>query len=411
APSITDAVRMAIEAGIDMSMTPYDVGFAHEVVALVRAGVIPESRIDQSVRRILELKEDLGLFARPVTVSSGFEGSRASVNRECAAAGLVLLENDGILPLKHPRQVQILGPGADSMPALCGPWTMTWQGDAAEAYPSDLETVRTAWIRRGFDPGPGVGQDEEETVVLCLAESPSVEKPGDILDLNLDQEQQKLAAELVESGKRVIALLFFDRPRILGPWIESCAAVLWCGRPGTEGAEAIIGLLLGETEPEGRLPFTYPRNPGELVTYDHRRTDRLGKLYGLSLDYKFDGFDPRWRFQHGLAYTNFETTELRADLNESGATVEVTVSNTGLRAARQVVAVYLSDLYASVAPPVEILAAFKSTHLGPGESKREILQVPQAAFGFNGPEGFVIEPGEFRIRVESEEIVLRLDIC
>jgi beta-glucosidase len=408
APTVREAVRIAIEAGIDMSMTPYDVGFAEEVVGLVRDGEIPESRIDESVTRILELKADLGLFANPLTVPSGFSGNRTEVNRECAASSLVLLENDGILPLRDTSRVRIIGDGADSMPALCGPWTMTWQGDDPGAYPASEDTLEATWTAR-FPGANSNSTQEEETVVLCLSETPSVEKPGDILDLTLDEDQQKLGSELVASGKRVVALLLFDRPRVLGAWIESCAAVVWCGRPGTQGANAIIGLLLGESEPDGRLPFTYPRHTGELVTYDHRRTDRLGKLYGLRKDYKFDGFDPRWRFGHGRSYTTFETHDLQVDLHESGARVSVTVSNTGGRAGRQVVAVYLSDLYATVAPRVELLAGFDSVQLRAGESRRVDLQVPESAFGFNGPVGFVIEPGEFKFRVENEEVRVHVE--
>jgi beta-glucosidase len=395
---------MAIHAGIDMSMTPYDASFAAELIDLVEAGDVSEARIDDSVRRILDLKFGLGLFDQPVSVgvppmAGGFPNP-AALSQKLAAASLVLLENAGrCLPLDAGTTVYVDGPGADSRAALCGPWSYTWQGADEAAYPTDVVTVREA-----------IAGDEEvrlvddssaaDVVVYCLSEVSSVEKPGDVTDPSVDTTQSaEIRAHLV-MGRSVIVLLHFDRPRILGEWIHECAAVVWVGRPGPFGARALSDLLCGRTSPQGRLPFTYPRHATGHLPYDHRMSDRLGTSYGLSRDYTFDSFDPRWRFGHGLSYAEIAYDDLRVHTVDSGYEVSVRISNRSERDATEVVQVYLSDLYASVAPPVERLCGYATPSLAAGERRRVECAVPREALGRHTPGGFVIEPGEFEFRVE-----------
>ena len=403
APTVKEAVRISVEAGIDMSMTPFDFDFADLVVELVEEGALEESRVDESVGRILALKQDLGLSEDPLpnVVDAPPERERIEVSSEAATASLVLLENNGILPLKPGTRVRFEGEAADSVPALCGPWTFTWQGSDPTTYPDSLRSLRASW-----SPWRSANGTSAEVIVLCLSETPSVEKPGDIADLRLDDVQQEQARSALATGLPVIALLCFDRPRVLDDWIEQCAAVVWVGRPGPSGGDAIATLLRGEAEPAGRLPFTYPRHPGELITYDHRLTDRVGRLYGLSQEFRMDGFNPRWRFGHGLSYTRFRIDAPEVDDTGGDVHLSVRVANIGDRSGSEVVQVYLSDLYASVAPRVERLAAFQSVQVGMGDSVEVRLTIPAEAFGFHGPDGFVIEPGDFRLRVGRHTINL-----
>ncbi|NNE70389.1 MAG: beta-glucosidase [Rhodothermales bacterium] len=402
-----EAVRLAVMAGVDMSMTPYDLDFVDQICELVESGDLPESRIDEAALRVLALKESLGLFERPLpSASPGPKRERIALSLEAAAAGLVLLENrENTLPLtedsaagRDPSSLRlaVVGPGCDSPTVLSGSWSQTWQGDDATAFPDDAATIARV-ASEYFDTTPQA--EEADAILLCLAERPSVEKPGDIDSLTLDGEQQSLGRALTGLGKPVIAVLLFDRPRILGDWIDACAAVIWAGRPGPEGARAIVETLLGHRGPSGRLPFTYPRHPGELVSYSHRWTDRLGRNYGLEKDYRFDGLNPRWPFCAGRSYAEGMVVALEVEVAGQRVTGSVTVRNPGANAIRMVVPIFVRDHYASVAPPVERLGAFVSTELEPGEERRVDFEVDPESMGFHDDDGFRIEPGAFSARV------------
>ncbi|MFT4605008.1 MAG: beta-glucosidase [Rhodothermales bacterium] len=398
APSVRDAVRISVMAGIDMSMTPYEFGFADHVVSLVEAGELPEARVDDAVGRILLLKERLGLFEAPLpTIELPPARERIQVSQEAAAASLVLLENrDAVLPLGPEASVAIVGPGCDSAPVLSGPWSYSWQGSDPADYPEGSETVVSAWDRTA---GDRKAPELADVIVLCLAEKPTVEKPGDINDLRLDDEQQEFARGVLALGKPVIAVLLFDRPRVLGDWIDDCAAVIWAGRPGPFGAEALVKLLQGSVNPSGKLPFTYPRSTAEVITYDHRLADELGKSYGLRPDYAFDGWTPRWRFGAGLSYTSFGVEALSVHLGSEGVKARVALFNKGDRAGREVIQAYVQDHFASVAPRVERLAAFQSVELEPGQRVEVEMDLDERIIGFHGKDGFVLEKGMFSVRI------------
>ncbi len=407
APSVRDAVRMAVLAGIDMSMTPHEFGFADHVVSLVEAGEVPLSRVDDAVRRILRLKEGLGLFEAPLpSVELPPDRERIRVSREAAAASLVLLENrDAVLPLRPETTVAIVGPGCDSAPVLSGPWSYSWQGDNPADYPKDAETIVSAWDKV---VGDRRAPESADVIVLCLAEKPTVEKPGDIDDLGLNDEQQEFARGMLALGKPVIAVLLFDRPRVLEDWTRDCAAVIWAGRPGPFGAGALVDLLLGTFNPCGKLPFTYPRSTGEVIPYDHRLPDRLGKSYGARPDYAFDGWRPRWRFGAGLSYTSFRVEALSVSAGREGVKASVTLFNAGDRTGREVVQAYVRDHFASVAPRVERLAAFQSVELEPGRRIVIDLDLDDRVIGFHGRDGFVLEKGMFSVRVGDTAVDFEL---
>lgn len=413
-----EAVRLAVEAGVDMSMTPYALDFVDHVCDLVDAGELAESRVDEAVLRILRLKESLGLLDAPLPqVKPSPKEERLALSLKAAVDGLVLLENrDGrgatgsrLLPLPREQKVAVVGAGSDSPTVLSGSWSHTWQGDEARAYPKGSDTIAGA-VSRAF--GGGTPPEEADAILLCLAERPSVEKPGDIDDLRLDPEQQALGRAMVGLGKPVIAVLLFDRPRILDDWIDDCAAVIWAGRPGPEGGQALVDVLAGKASPSGRLPFTYPRHTGELVPYSHRWTDRLGKSYGLTLDYRYDALNPRWCFGHGLSYTSFEADDLGVEIDGLDFRCEVTIRNVGSRSGRAVVPFFVRDHYASVAPAVEKLAAFASVDLDAGEEGRVAVNLDPEMLGFHGASGFLIEAGAFSVRVFDRvlEFVLPADL-
>lgn len=395
APSLRDAVRVAVEAGVDMSMTPYDTDFAPLLVDLVKAGDVGEDLVDRSVRRILTLKEDLGLFANPLPPQPLESASQESimVSGDAAAAGLVLLENDGVLPLAEDARVRVTGQGGDSRAALCGSWSYTWQGADEGTFPDDIITLKGALADL-------ISEERPDVEVVVLTETPSVEKPGDIDDLHLSAAEAEVLDVAVATGRPVVAVLLFDRPRLLPASIDACSAVVWAGRPGPHGAGAVRRLLSGETEAQGRLPFTYPRHHAELVAYDHPSTDLVSPDYGLTREYGMTGLNPRWSFGHGLSYTQFAVSGLQVAWHPGGgAALTCLVKNAGERAGRYVVQAYVTDEYARYAPAVRKLAGFLSLELRPGEEKTIDMTLPQRAFGYHTRDGFVVEPGDFRIQV------------
>lgn len=423
APTPKEAVRMAVVAGIDMSMVPYDLSFHTHLVELVREGAVPEARIDESVRRILKLKLDLGLFDEPLPDPArlgriGLAQSRR-VSRAAAEEAITLLENDGILPLAGRGRVLVTGPGATSLPALHGSWSYTWQGTDAAAYPAGVPTVLDA-LRAELGGGrvvhvPGTGFTEEidvavaaaaarrvDVALVVLAEEPSTEKPGDIEDLTLPEAQRRLVRSLAATGTPVVLVLLQNRPRIVSDVVGSARAVLLAYQPGPYGGEAIAGVLSGRLNPSGRLPFTYPRHTGSLAHYDHPQSEELG------LWEPEGGFRPQWELGHGLSYTSFAYGDLVVDAAEVGPSdtlsVSVTVENTGRRAGKEVVQLYVRDLYASVTPPVKRLRAFEKVSLRPGERRTVRFRVPVRDLAFIGLENRpVVEPGEFRVLVGGLE--------
>lgn len=411
---------MAVDAGIDMSMTPYDFGFADHLLALVRERAIPEARIDASVRRILTMKANLGLFERPVPtpVQGGAAriGSPAAheVARDAARATITLLKNQGeVLPLRKDLRVLVTGPAAHSAPALHGGWSYTWQGSDPAAYPPGTVTLLEA-IRRhsptaryvegsGFEvPGDiaaaAAAARESDVVVLALGETGYAEWVGDVDDLTLPRPQLELARAVIASGKPVVLVLLEGRPRLLQDVADSARAVVMGYWPGPHGGTALAEVLFGEVNPGGRLPFTYPRAPNALLTYDHKYTEALGRGF----DRAPTGFAPLFEFGHGLSYTTFAYSNLTLDAGTvtpgGRVTVNVTVTNTGPRRGEEAVLLFLRQHYARITPAVRRLHEFQKIALEPGASRTVTFVLPSEAFTYVGHDGKqVFEAGPFDV--------------
>lgn len=417
APTQREAVRMAVDAGIDMSMVPYDFSFADHLIDLVRSGEISEERIDESVRRILQLKVDLGLFDDPLPQAAlaAEVGSPAfaEVSRAAADEAITLLRNEeAVLPLSESARVLITGPGATSLPALHGSWTYTWQGTNEASYP-DTPTILDALVnRRGLErtsyvPGTTFEQEvniaaaveeafRSDAVVAVLGEWPSTEKPGDIEDLELPEIQIRLVQAIAATGRPIVLVLTQNRPRIIRRIVPLVDAVVLAYQPGPYGAEAVAGVLAGDVNPSGRLPFTYPRYSGSLVPYDHKNAERDDRNFGKN------AFNPQWEFGEGLSYTTFEYTGLTVAEDTLSATdvleVSVNVANTGALAGKEVVQVYVRDEYATITPSVRRLRAFEKLELEPGGSAQVAFSIPVQDLGFFDAAGeYVVEPGAFTL--------------
>ena len=401
-----EATRDAVLAGIDMSMVPSDYSFSDLLKQLVTEGAVPMARIDDAVKRILTMKARLGLFADPlrgIATPPAAVGSPASRDTALRAAreSLVLLKNaNNTLPLGRSARVLVTGPTADSRPSLNNGWTITWQGDRAEAYPRDRLTIRGAIEQRAagaanvtFVPGAEFDRPLDinaavtaahaaDVVVLCLGEKSYAETPGNIDDLTLPEAQLRLARELSATGKPIVLVLVEGRPRVINTIADATAAILLALNPGSEGGVAIADVLFGDVNPSGKLPITYPRSVNALLTYDHKAFEEQDTSFGLT------AFKPQFEFGSGLSYTTFEYSALTATASGSaGIDVTVTVRNTGRRAGAEVVQVYTSQRAGEVTPPVRRLRRFAKVTLEPGESRQLRFALSKADLSYIGAAG------------------------
>jgi beta-glucosidase len=428
APTVKDAVRMAVEAGIDMSMTPHEYSFAAHLAELVREGVIPEARVDESVRRILTMKHQLGLLDNALPdpawrERSGTAAARADA-RQAARESVTLLANNGVLPLDRDARILVTGPAANALSPLHGGWTHTWQGTDPRYFPDDtptiLDAIRARASRVTFATGSGFEQpgDAEEAVraalradvaVIAVGEDAYAEWVGDVVDLTLPAAQLDLVRAIQATGTPTVLVLVQGRPRVISAVADSAAAIVMAYQPGMEGAEAIAEVLFGEHNPAGRLPFTYPRHPNALDTYDHRFTQTLG----TDFDRSSTGFNPQFAFGHGLGYTTFAYSGLRLGsptMEPAGSqTVEVTVTNTGDRAGQHSVLLFVRQHYASLTPAVRRLRGFEKIELAPGASQTVRFMLTAHDLGFVGTDGKTrLEPGVFSVMVGDLEAVFEL---
>jgi beta-glucosidase len=428
-----EATRMAVMAGIDMSMVPLDYSFADHLIALVKEGAVPQSRIDEAVRRILRVKFELGLFENPrpnaaLKSKIGLMESRQA-SLQAARESMTLLKNrSDLLPLAKNRKVLVTGPTADSLISLNNGWSYVWQGSEESLYPRDRPTIRraieakagaanvtyvpgTQITRRAGSPSNGTPTNIEaevdilaavraaknaDVVVLCLGEGSYSETPGNIPDLTLGEPQLKLAEAIEATGKPVVLVLVEGRPRIINRIVDKAGAVLMAYNPGNEGGQAVAEVLFGDYNPSGKLPFTYPRTPNGLLTYDHKAFETEG----------FDnaGFNPQFEFGSGLSYTTFAYGELQ--LNKKTVTgnvdlsVSITVKNSGQRAGKEVVQLYVSDLVGSLSPAGKRLKRFAKVYLEPGQSRTLTFKLGRDDLSFIGANNKpVVEPGEFEVTI------------
>ena len=378
------AIKLAIDAGVDMSMVPFDVMFSELLIELVKEKQVTVQRIDESVRRILKLKFELGLFEQPLHSADNYPKFASEefrqVSQHAAAESLTLLKNENnVLPLPKSAKVLVTGFAANSMRTLNGGWTYTWQGHETDFYGGYKHTILEAMVQKigaenvrfvetEFDSTPeNIAQavaatQEVDYIVLCLGESSYAENFGNISDLNASEGQVNLARQLAATGKPVILVLTEGRPKIINAFESQMQAVLLAYLPSNEGGLAIVDTLFGEVNPSGKLPFTYPIAANMLLHYDHKYSEN----YAFAVQYPF-GF--------GLSYTTFAYKNLTLDKKQlysqdDTLTISVEVTNTGTRAGKEVVQLYSGDIFASLAPSVKRLRRFSKIELQPNETKK-----------------------------------------
>ena len=422
-----DAVRMAINAGVDMSMVPYNTLFIDDVLSLVHSGDISEARIDEAVRRILKLKVDLGLFETPGADATRLAnaGSAAfnAVSRQAADEAVTLLKNDrGTLPLARGARILVTGPGATSLPVQHGGWTYTWQGTDTLMYPKSVNNLLTALRnqfgadRVSYSAGATLTAEANiaaavaaarnaDVVIVALGEPPVVEKPGDIDDLALPAAQLQLARAMEQTGKPVILTLFESRPRTIRTVVDSAQAIVQGYLTGPFGGEAIARVLAGDVNPSGKLPYSYPRSSGAIEHYDRSVSGEVG------ISKPDGGYNPEWDFGHGLSYTTFAYDSLTLVKGSVGVrdtlVVSVAVSNTGRRAGMEVVQVYSRQMTASITPSMKRLRAFEKISLSPGERRVVTFRIPVQRLAFVGRDNrFAVEPGDFELMVGGRMVKL-----
>jgi beta-glucosidase len=411
-----EAVKMAVMAGIDMSMVPYDYSFYDHLVDLVKTGEVPMSRIDQAVADILRVKFRLGLFEKPYPDKQLKEqfatDASLQVNLQAAREAITLLKNENnILPLGKDKKVLVTGPTANKLSLLNGGWTITWQGDNEALYPqekstileaiqdkvgtSSVEYIEAVTFDKELDiPAAVSAANNVDVIIACLGEPTYCETPGNIDDLTLSAPQIRLVQELAGTGKPIVMVLVQGRPRVVRTIVDHAGAILTAYLPGMEGGQAIADVLFGDINPSGKLPFTYPKYSGWHVCYDHKKSE----------DTAPNKFDPQWPFGHGLSYTTFEYSGLKLDKKQLSPddklTVTVNVSNTGSREGAEIVQLYLSDIVATVTPPVKSLKRFRKVPLTSGQNLKVKFELNRDDFEFIGRENKpVVEPGEFKVSI------------
>ena len=428
-----DAIRLAVNAGIDMSMDPYSVDFCILLKELVLEGQVPMERIDDAVRRILRLKYRLGLFDEPNTGGKGYEkfGSEEFAQKSLHAAeeSIVLLKNeDNILPLNAPAvKILLTGPNANQMRCLNGGWSYTWQGskaeDLSEQYNTIYEALCNKYGQENVTLEQGVTYNEQgqyydenepqidkavkaaknaDVIIACIGENSYTETPGNLSDLWLSANQRTLVKELAKTGKPVILILNEGRPRLIADIEPLCKAVVDIFLPGNYGADALANLLSGEVNFSAKMPYTYPREINSLNNYDYKVSEEVGTMAGA---YNYDAkVSLQWPFGYGLSYTSYEYTNLRVDKTSFTAddvlTVSVDVKNTGSRAGKEPVLLYSSDLIASIVPDNRRLRAFTKVNLPAGEQQTVTFQLPAKDLAFVGADGrWTLEEGDFVLKV------------
>ncbi|WP_256009047.1 glycoside hydrolase family 3 N-terminal domain-containing protein [Desertivirga xinjiangensis] len=414
-----EAIALAINAGIDMSMVPLNYTFTTDLIQLVKEGKIPMSRIDDAVSRILKVKMLAGLFEEPTGKASDypqFSGeAHHRANYETAAECITLLKNlNSTLPLKNLKRILVTGPAASSMRALNGGWSRNWQGTNSDTTESSkntiLEAMRDTFGASNIDYAPGADFNgntnfpealnkaaNADAIVVCLGENSYTETPGNFDDLTLPAAQLDLARTLAKARKPMILVLTEGRPRVVSSIEPLFSAVIQAYLPGNEGGNAIADVIAGKINPSGKLPYTYPRYGNSLHNYYYKYTE------SKDLD-PTAGYNPQWEFGFGLSYTTFSYSNLRLNtdkLSEKGTiTVSVDVSNTGKIAGKESVLLFVSDLVASVTPEAKRLRAFKKIEIQSGQTQTVKFTLSGSDLSFiNTSLQRITEPGDFIISI------------
>lgn len=435
-----EAVALGINAGIDMIMDPYDPEVCKDIITAVNEKLIPMSRIDDAVRRVLRLKVRLGLFENPVWNVDNYDKFACKEfqdnSYDAAVESMVLLKNeDNVLPISAGKKILVVGPNANSMRTLNGGWSYTWQGDAdkfASQYNTIFEALQKVYGEKNVSYVAGVNYNmasrkwDKETdididaavraarkadiIVACIGENTYCETPGNINDLNLSSNQKELVRSLAKTGKPIVMVLNEGRPRIINDIEPLAKAVVDIMLPGNYGGDALASLISGKENFSGRLPFTYSKYVNSLHTYDYKVSENVQTMDGL---YNYDAtMDVQWPFGAGLSYTSFEYSGLKSispvQFNaDDMLTFEVTVKNTGSVKGKETVLLFSSDIIASKVPDVKRLRQFTKVELNPGESKIVRLEIPAHELAFVGHDGkWRLEKGQFRIACGSESMMI-----
>ena len=450
AESRKEAIKIAINAGIDMSMIPYDYEeFCDNLLELVKEGEISKARIDESVRRILKLKIELGLFDKKNKPDYSDFGSQTHQNYAYAAAveSMTLLKNENsTLPIRNKNKILVTGPNGDSMRTLNGAWTYSWQGEKTDFFAGDHNTIYEAIKNKFTDSDvkyiPGVtypinedydkepkfeyydqyvdqkkeaikyANEEADIIVLCLGENTYTEKPGDLNDINLNRLQIDFANEIIKSGKPVVLVLNIGRPRLISEIESKVNAVINIYLPGNFGGDALADILYGSVNPSGKLPYSYPLYSNSLIPYNYKPAEVQNNAQGA---YNYVGeVNNLYDFGFGLSYTSFEYSNLKLNSNQFSKNeniyLSVDIKNTGEIEGKEVIQVYSKDHYASLTPDIKRLRAFKKIKLKPGEIKNVKFEIQVQDLGFvNYQNKHVVETGKFDLMVGSlkSELIIK----
>jgi len=432
-----DAIRIAINAGIDMAMEPYDLNYCTLLKELVEENKVPLSRIDDAVRRVLRLKYRLGLFDRPNTPAEDYPlfGSRehAELALHAAEESQILLKNqDNILPLTAGKKLLVTGPNANSMRCLNGGWSYSWQGHLTDRFTSEYNTIYEALcnkfgsqnvhLEQGVTYKPEGSYEEEnepeiqkavnaardvDIIIACIGENSYCETPGNLSDLAISANQNNLVKALAATGKPIILILNEGRPRLINEIEPLANGIINILLPGNYGGDALANILAGDVNPSARMPYTYPRNQAELTTYDYRVSEETDKMEGA---YDYDAvISVQWPFGYGLSYTTFEYSNFQTNTTSFTADDElhfsVDVTNSGTRAGKEIVMLFSRDMVASLTPENRRLRAFEKLELQPGETQTVKLSIKGSDLAFVGVDGkWVLEQGDFRMQTGNQTL-------
>ena len=437
-----DALRIAINAGIDMIMEPYSCDACGYLIELVKEGKIPMSRIDDACRRVLRMKYRLDLFKNPTQKLKNypkFGGEEfAKLSLEGATESMVLLKNEGnILPLQHGKKILLTGPNANQMRCLNGGWSYTWQGHRADEFAGKYNTIYEAFCneygKENVILNQGVTYNEKgkyweenepqiqgavdaaknvDVIVACIGENSYTETPGNLTDLWLSENQRNLVKELAKTGKPVILVLNEGRPRLIADIEPLAQGIIDILIPGNMGGDALVSLVSGKSNFSGKMPYTYPKEINSLANYDFKKSEEVGTMEG-AYDYNAK-ITQQWGFGYGLSYTSYKYSNLKVSQSDFRhgdiIKVSVDVKNTGKVAGKESVLLFSSDLIASMVPDGRRLRAFDKIELQPGETKTVTFNLNADDLAFVGYDGkWVLEEGDFKLMIADQSADIHCD--
>lgn len=442
-----DALRIAINAGIDMIMEPYSCDACGYLIELVKEGKIPMSRIDDACRRVLRMKYRLDLFKNPTQKLKNypkFGGEEfAKLALEGATESMVLLKNEklqdgnSVLPLAKGKKILLTGPNANQMRCLDGGWSYTWQGHRTDEFAGKYNTIYEAFCnqygKENVILNQGVTYNEKgkyweenepqiqdavnaakdaDVIVACIGENSYTETPGNLTDLRLSENQRNLVKELSKTGKPVILVLNEGRPRLIADIEQLAQGIIDILIPGNMGGDALVNLVSGKSNFSGKMPYTYPKEINSLANYDFKKSEEVGTMEG-AYDYNAK-ITQQWGFGHGLSYTSYKYSNLKVSQSDFRhgdiIKVSVDVKNTGKVAGKESVLLFSSDLIASMVPDGRRLRAFDKIELQPGETKTVTFNLNADDLAFVGYDGkWVLEEGDFKLMIADQSADIHCD--